>query len=107
MGLFNEIKTKEDVKCPKCKKSLRYDTEHPSLKNIISFQSKDLSDRGNGWYVGDKIIIEHGGLKFVAEGDAIWSGIHGCPHCRTTFECDIIIKNGVIKEITNLREWEY
>ena len=107
MGLTNEIITKEDIKCPKCKKSLRYNTEHPSYKGKIIFQSKDMSDRCNVWYVGDKIIIHDGGLKFVAEGDDIWSGIHGCPHCNTTFECDIIIEKGVIKEITNLRKWEH
>ena len=107
MGLTNEIRTKEDIKCPKCKESLRYKTEHPSFKNIISFQSKDMSDRCNVWYVGDKIIIEDGGLKFIAEGNDIWTGCSNCPHCRTFFECDIIIKKGVITAIENLREYEY
>lgn len=107
MGLTNEIKTKEDIKCPKCKKSLRYETEHPSHKGIISFQSKDLSDRCNSWYVGDRIIIEDSRLKFVAKGDDVWTGCHGCPHCRTFFECDIIIKKGIIIAIKNLREYKY
>ena len=103
MGLTNEIKTTEDIKCLKCGKSLRYDTEHPSFKGIICFQSKDMYNRGNCWVVGDKIIISSGGLKFVAEGDTIWTGCHMCPHCRAFFECDIIIKNGIIKKIKNLR----
>ena len=103
MGLTNEIGTKEDIKCLKCKKSLRYTTEYPVFKDTIFFQSKDMADRMNSWMVGDKLIKKGGGLKFVAEGNSIWTGCHACPHCRTFHECDIIIKNGIIKEIKNLR----
>jgi len=106
MGLTNDIGTKEDIKCLKCKKSLRYDTEHPILKDTIFFQSKDMSDRMNQWMVGDKIAIRNGGLKFTSKDNTIWTGCHGCPHCRAFFICDIIIKNGTIKEIKNLREEE-
>ncbi len=106
MGLTNNIGTKEDIKCLKCGKSLRYDTDHPVLKDTIFFQSKDLADRGHQWMVGDKITLydyEGSNFRFVAEGDDVWTGCHVCPHCRTFFECDIIIKNGTIKEIKNLK----
>ncbi len=109
MGLTNNIGTHEDIKCLECGKSLRFDTEHPDYKNTIVFQSKDLADRGHMWMVGEKLILYDYGddsLRFVAEGDAVWKGIHSCPHCRAFFECDIIIKDGTIKEIKNLREWE-
>ena len=105
MGLVNSIGTKKDIKCLKCKKSLRYDTEHPVYKDTIVFQSKDMNDRGNQWMVGDKIKIYGGGLSFTSKDDAIWTGCHECPYCRTFFECDIVIKNGTIKEIKNLRDY--
>ena len=41
MGLTNNIGTKKDIKCLKCKKSLRYDTKHPVCKDTIFFQSKE------------------------------------------------------------------
>ncbi len=107
MGLVNDIGTKKDIKCLKCKKSLRYDTEHPVYKDTIIFQSKDMSNRMNSWMIGDKIIIKDGGLSFTSKDSAIWTGCGGCPHCRTPFECDIVIKNGTIKEIKNLREYKY
>jgi len=107
MGLTNNIGTKEDIKCLKCKKSLRYDTEHPVLKDTIFFQSKDMSDRGNQWMVGEKIELGDGGLLFTSNGNAVWTGCEICPHCRAFFECDIVIKNGTIKEIKNLREKKY
>lgn len=107
MGLNNDIKTKEDLKCSECGKSLRWDTEHPSFKGIITFQSKDLSDRCNCWYVGERITLELGGLIFKAEGDDKWSGCNHCPHCKAFLDVDIIIKEGVIKEIKNIRKWKY
>ena len=103
MGLTNEIGTKEDIKCLKCKKSLRFDTEHPSFKGLIIFQSRDMSNRMNCWMIGDKITMEDGGLEFTSKNNTIWTGAHMCPHCRAFFECDIVIKKGVIDSIKNLR----
>ena len=34
MGLVNNIGTEKDIKCLRCKKSLRYDTEYPVYKGI-------------------------------------------------------------------------
>lgn len=106
MGVTNNIGTKEDIACLKCGKSLRFDTENPDYKYTIVFQSKDLRNRGYQWMVGEKITFMDGELNFMAEGDDVWKGIHSCPHCRAFFECDIIIKDGTIKEIKNLREWK-
>ena len=103
MGMFNTIVTKEDMKCLKCKKTLRYITEHHDYKNKILFQSKDMFSRGNLWYVGDKITFQDGLFKFTTEGNDVWTGVHGCPHCHAYHECDIIIEKGFVKEIKNLR----
>ena len=104
MGLTNDIGTKENLKCPKCGESLRFTTTHETYKDTIFFQSKDMNDRGNCWMVGDQIIKSDGDLEFISVDDAVWEGFHFCPHCRTPFGCDIIIKKGFINSIENLRE---
>lgn len=120
MGLTNDIYTKEEILCPNCKKSLKpssfylkdYSEKEKKKKikehlwfDIVSFQSKDLFDRGYCWEVGDKIILRcGGGLKFSAEGDDVWEGFKICPHCHEGIICDIIIKNGVIVKLKNIRK---
>lgn len=103
MGLTNNIGTKEDIKCLKCGKSLRFDTKHPVHKDTIFWQSKDMSDRSNQWMVGDKIKIGDGGLLFTSNGNTTWTGCERCPHCMTFFYCDIIIEKGTIMQIKNIR----
>ena len=104
MGLVNTIYSK-GIKCPECG------------MEIDSWQSKDISNRMNGWDVGDKIILKEHGDEFIMSTDNVWTGFSSCSKfdminkrmvgCDKYWECDIIIKKGVITEITNIRIPKY
>lgn len=100
MGLVNRIYTKEEVICPHCKKPANYPN------NKFSFQSNDLDGMYN-WQLGEKIQLLLGGLTFTAKGNNKWLGFAVCWNCKKALECDIIIKNGKIHSIKNIRRFKY
>jgi hypothetical protein len=93
------------------------DGKCPCGEIIKSWQSKDLYNRMNIWKLGEKIVIEdcnqNATFRLEGKGDDIWTGVGLCKKyiknkgivgCGSYLECDIIIKDGVIKEIKNIRE---
>jgi len=114
MGLINTIYIKEKTKCTFCGKKLGYTEETIKIvkenRNIDlevgwDIQSKDMNNRCNKFNFGERVVMEDGGLTFFAKGDTTWLGTGHCDNCKKGFDCDIIIKDGVIVEITNFRDW--
>jgi len=96
MGLVNTIIDKR-TKCPWCggqSVPLHY------RGGRIDWQSKDLSDRGNCWELGEQITLGSGAnLTFKSEDDAWWSGCFSCSICHVFIEARIVIEKGIITEI--------
>ena len=94
MGVTNVIIDDRTV-CPKCKFE---------MEGGICWDSKDIGDRMNAWRLGERINLKHGNLIFVANGDDVWKGLWYCYKCKTYFDSEIIIKDGVITEIKITKE---
>lgn len=103
MGISNTIVTEEDFKCSKCKKSLRWSSKYDKIKigNEIHLQSKDLYGGAYVFKVGHKIVVSWGDLKFESDSDTKWEGYSTCPHCHSLEDFDIIIKNGIVAEVSH------
>ena len=90
--------------CPFCNKSLK--NGYGRDLEIIDFQVKELWIQFRTFEFGKKIEFQDGNLTFIAkEGNDTWRGITTCYNCKKAVGADIIIKDGIIKEITNLGQW--
>lgn len=109
MGLTNTIITKTIYKCPKCGKDL-YDYDN----KLKRWQSKDTYNRCLCFTEGERITMIDGGLLFVAKGEPKyddilkpWSAFTICNNCRQGIDADMVIKNGIFKGLTNLKNDRY
>lgn len=111
MGLTNAIITRDILKCPKCRSGLLGFKGEPT-----EWESKDTYNRCQRFVQHEEMIIDEGGMEFVARGEPkteidgikLW-GWNCCAHCLRCGEfiwADIIIENGRIKELSNLRTYE-
>jgi len=80
MGLFDTVMVKKK-KCPACGKTLGW-----------AFQFKIHFPLLHEFEVGDPLVKKK-----------IIKGLDTCKLCKAPISCDIIIKNGVITKIRNLR----
>lgn len=101
MGLTNTIIDKTNL-CPLCNQEFFPKGKYKSIpedKQVIHWQSKDISDRCNIWKLGERVIICDGMLKFEATGNDIWSGCSRCYNCEESMDALIFIRDGIIDEI--------
>lgn len=95
MGLYDTIMIKGQI-CPKCGKILSRD-----------WQTKDFMSFMITLFYGKKIQFEDGNLKLVAEGNTKWNIYNVCKEymggCGSYITADLIIKDGIIKRIKNIK----
>lgn len=97
MGSFDTIISRKQMKCPLCNGMLSYS------KRGTDFQTKDLLCMFLTLKEGRIIKFRNWKLIFTASGNTKLNGLTDCRDCHKLVEADIIIRNGIITKITNLR----